>query len=199
MALERCSTLAHLTGKLFLRLSRWRVEGEIPSSSHVVIIAAPHTTNWDFVYLLAAAWSLRLRIHWLGKKQLFKFPFGGVMRALGGIAVDRSQRNDLVVQLTQTYAERDGFALVIPPSGSRSKAEHWRSGFYWVASSSGADIVCGFLDYPTRTAGLGLTFRPSGDVREDMDEVRAFYEPITGKYPERETPTRLREEISSAG
>lgn len=196
MALEQCSTLAHLIGKLFLRLARWRVDGEAPSGSHVVIIAAPHTTNWDFVYLMAAAWTLRVRIHWLGKQEIFKFPFGGIMRGLGGIAVDRSQRNDLVTQLSQTYAERDAFALVIPPSGSRSKAAHWRSGFYWVASASDADIVCGYLDYPNRTAGLGLTFKPSGDVSADMDRIRAFYQPITGKYPDRETPTRLREEVS---
>ncbi|MCR9278908.1 MAG: lysophospholipid acyltransferase family protein [Pseudomonadaceae bacterium] len=197
MALERCSILAHITGKLFLRLSRWRVHGEAPNSSHVVIIAAPHTTNWDFVYLLAAAWSLRVRIHWLGKKELFRFPFGGIMRALGGIAVDRSQNNDLVAELAETYAQRPAFALVIPPSGSRSRAKHWRSGFYWIASSAGADIVCGYLDYPKRTAGLGLTFKPSGDVSVDMDAIRAFYEPINGKYPERETPTRLREEASA--
>ncbi len=195
MALEQCSTLAHVTGKLFLRLTGWRVDGDAPLSSHVVIIAAPHTTNWDFVYLLAAAWTLRVRIHWLGKKELFRFPFGGVMRALGGIAVDRSQSNDLVAQLSQTYSQREAFALVIPPSGSRSKAEHWRSGFYWLASSTGADIVCGFLDYPAKTAGLGLTFKPSGKVGVDMDKIRGFYGPITGKYPELETPTRLREEL----
>ena len=93
---RRCSNLVRLIGKTFMFLSGWKVEGNIPARNKVIIIAAPHTTNWDFVYLLGAAYQLGLNIRWLGKQSLFRFPFGGIMRALGGIAVHRSKANGMV-------------------------------------------------------------------------------------------------------
>ena len=189
-------TIGRWVGLTFMALTGWRVRGQAPTSVRTVIIAAPHTTNWDFVYLMAAAMVLKVRIHWLGKKELFAFPFGGVMRALGGISVDRAVSTNLVEQVAGRFETTDKLTVVIPPSGTRGRATHWKSGFYWIAHNAGASIVCGYLDYAKREAGLGYTFEPSGIPAQDMPRVRAFYEPITGKYPDQTTPARLREESS---
>ena len=181
-------------GRAFMALARWRVSGAMPDGNKLVVIAAPHTSNWDFVYLLGAAFSLRVRIRWLGKQALFRPPFGIIMRALGGIPVDRSRSTNLVAQLTERFARSSHLVVVIPPSGTRSRAGHWKSGFYWTAHQSGAKVVCGFLDYPSRTAGLGYAFHPSGRVAEDMHAVRRFYRDKTGKYPRNESEVRLKEE-----
>jgi len=191
---SRGSLLACGAGKLFLRLTGWRVTGQLPDSPKLVVIAAPHTSNWDFVYLLAAAWSLRLRINWLGKSSLFSPPFGAVMRMLGGIPVDRSRASNLVDQLAQRFDKASSLAVVIPPSGTRGQTPYWKSGFYWTAYKARATVICGYLDYATRTAGLGHVFIPSGSVSDDMPAVRASYAGVQARCPERAGPIRLKEE-----
>ncbi len=186
--------IGHYVARLFLKLTGWHVAGGMPAAPRRVVIAAPHTSNWDFVYLLAAAMVLREPIYWLGKKELFTPPFGWFMRGLGGISVDRSTSTNLVDQVAGRIRAQDSMSVVIPPSGTRSSAPHWRSGFYWIARQAQAEIVCGYLDYAKREAGLGYHFAPSGDVQADMSAVREFYAPIQGKFPERNTPVRLKEE-----
>ena len=135
-----------------------------------------------------------MRPSWLGKQQLFKAPFGWFMRALGGVAVERGQRSNLVQQAAARFAEVERLFLVVPPSGTRSRAPHWKSGFYHIAHAAGVPIVCTFLDYARKVAGVGLVLMPSGDIAADMDKIRAFYGPIRGKYPENTTPVLLPEE-----
>jgi 1-acyl-sn-glycerol-3-phosphate acyltransferase len=191
---RRYGRFARMLGALFLRLSGWRVEGAFPSLPKAVLIAAPHTSNWDFPFMLACAYVLDLRPMWLGKQQMFRWPFGGFMRWLGGLPVNRAQRDDLVNQAVKRFAATPSLLLVVPPAGTRSKASHWKSGFYHIANGAGVPIVCTFLDYRTRVGGIGPTIIPSGDLRTDMSLVRNFYAGITGKYPEQTTPVRLREE-----
>ena len=186
--------IQHWLGRRFMQVSGWRVEGQRPDSPRTIVIAAPHTSNWDFVYLLGAAAVFRMKIHWLGKKELFRPPFGWLMRAFGGIPVERSKSTALVEQIVVQLQEEGERHIVVPPSGTRSRTDHWRSGFYWMAHDAQVPVVCGFLDYRRKVAGLGLTFVPSGDVAADMAEVRDFYRPIVGKYPERASTVRLREE-----
>ena len=186
--------IGHYVGRAFMSVTGWKVEGEIPTAERTVIIAAPHTSNWDFVYLLAAAMVLKVRICWLGKKELFRAPFGGVMRALGGIAVDRSQSTDLVRQVAEHLHAQAPISVVVPPSGTRSKAKHWRTGFYHIAQAADAQIICGYLDYRRKVAGLGYRFTPTDDISADMEPLREFYAPITARFPEYLTPVRLKEE-----
>jgi 1-acyl-sn-glycerol-3-phosphate acyltransferase len=160
-----------------------------------VVIAAPHTSNWDLPFMLALAYALGVRPSWLGKRELFRWPFGWIMRLLGGIPVDRSARGDMVRQAVERF-DAGGLFLVIPPSGTRGRAECWKSGFYHIARGARVPIACGYLDYARRVGGIGLVFTPSGDVRADMDRLRAFYAPIRGRYPAHTTPVRLREEDS---
>ena len=159
----------------------------------MVVIAAPHTSNWDFIYLMAAAWSFGISINWLGKDRLFRTPLGPLLRAMGGIPVDRSRPNNLVQTLLDRIRQGEGVSLVVPPSGTRRYTDHWKSGFYRIAEGAGIPMVCGYLDYHTRTAGLGPIIYP-GNLRSDMDALRAFYGPITARYPAQKSCIRLREE-----
>ena len=190
---RRCNPLAQLLGQLVLSVFGWRKAGQVPSARNIVIIAAPHTTNWDFIFLLAAAYSFGISVNWLGKDSLFRSPLGSILRFLGGVPVDRSKRNNLVQSLSAQIEHGSGIALVIPPSGTRRKTEHWKSGFYRIAEAAQIPLVCGYLDYQKKEAGLGLAFLPS-DLSQDMNRIREFYEPIVGKYPENKSRIRLSEE-----
>jgi 1-acyl-sn-glycerol-3-phosphate acyltransferase len=159
-----------------------------------VLIAAPHTSNWDLAYLLAFAGLFDVHISWLGKHTLFRPPLGAVMRRLGGIPVRRHRRGNLVTEVAGLFADREDLALVVPAEGTRSRAPHWKSGFYHIAREARVPIVCGYLDYARRRGGFGLTLTPTGNVRADMDRIRAFYADKVGRYPEKFGPVRLEDE-----
>jgi 1-acyl-sn-glycerol-3-phosphate acyltransferase len=131
----------------------------------------------------------------MGKHNLFKWPFGAIMRALGGIPVRRHERGNLVEASARIFDERDSLILVVPAEGTRSYAAHWKSGFYRIAERAGVPIVMSFLDFERKAGGFGPQLLPSGDLRGDMDEIRAFYSDKVGKYPEQFGPIRLKEEM----
>jgi len=194
MTSHRVGRLARGLGRLYLRLTGWRVEGRIPDTARAVVIAAPHTSNWDLPIMLAVSYVLGIRPAWLGKKELFRWPFGGVMRWLGGLPVDRRVRENHVQQAVAAFATADRLFLVIPPSGTRHKAAHWKSGFYHIARGAGVPVLCTFLDYTRKVGGIGPPVVPSGDIKADMDVIRAFYAGVEGRYPANHTPIYLPEE-----
>lgn len=196
--MPRCSTLAHWFGRAVIWLFGWRVSGSVPNSSKMIIIAAPHTSNWDLIFLLGAAYTLHLSINWLGKDGLFKSVAGPIMRFTGGIPVDRSRSNNLVTNLVEDIKARPSCAIVVPPAGTRHYTEYWKSGFYWMAMGARIPLVCGFLDYEKKEAGLGLSFMPTGDITADMNRIRAFYADIAAKYPEHKSRIRMREEDATS-
>ncbi len=167
----------------FLRLTGWRVEGALPAHAlRSVLIAAPHTSNWDLPYTLMVAFALRLNIRWMGKHGIFRAPFGGVMRWLGGIEVNREQSNNLVAASAKAIRESDGpLQLIVPPEGTRSKARYWKTGFYHIAREAQVPIVMAYMDYAHKRSGLGPLFEPTGDVDADMASIKAFYAPFKGK------------------
>jgi 1-acyl-sn-glycerol-3-phosphate acyltransferase len=179
---------------LFLRSSGWEAEGDRPAAKKYVLIAAPHTSNWDLFYVLALAWLLRVKISWMGKHTLFRGPMGTVMRALGGIPVRRSRSGNMVEQMADSFAGAGSLVLIVPAEGTRSYVPHWKSGFYHIARRAQVPIVLGYLDYARKRGGFGPELIPTGNVREDMDEIRAFYADVTGKYPEKFGEIRLKEE-----
>jgi len=184
--------------RLWLALWRWRtVPGPEPVPDRCVMIAAPHTSNWDFPITLAMASVSGVRINWLGKREMFAGPFGPIMRALGGVAVDRSAPGGLVEALAKKFADRDHLVLVVPAEGTRSRSEYWKSGFYRIAEAADVPIVCAFVDRRTRSGGFGPAVRTTGDLTADMDVIRAFYAGKTGLKPDRFGPIRLREEGDS--
>ena len=167
----------------FLRATGWKLDGQLPADQpKCVLIAAPHTSNWDLPYTLMVAFALRLNIYWMGKPQLFRGPWGPVMRWLGGIAVDRSQSTNLVSASAAAIRAADGaMCLVVPPEGTRSKTRQWKTGFYWIAHEAGVPIVMAYMDYPRKLSGLGPVFQPTGNVDADMAAIKAWYAPFKGK------------------
>jgi len=186
----------YFVGRAYLKVAGWKIEGELPDSAKGVLIAAPHTSGWDLPYMLAVAWTYRLDLNWIGKHTLFRGPIrGSFLRWLGGIAVDRRSRNGVVAQIVDHFDDSDAMALAIAPAGTRGQAKHWKSGFYHIAHGAQVPIICGFLDFKRKVGGVGPSFVPSGDIAEDMDRIRAFYDGIEGMHRDRKTAVRLREEM----
>ena len=177
------NTLLRWGSLAFLKLAGWRIEGALPADAgKSVLIAAPHTSNWDLPYTLMTAFVLGLHPYWMGKASIFRAPFGPVMRWLGGIAVNREQSSNLVAASVAALKAADGpVQLIVPPEGTRSKTRHWKTGFYYIAVGAEVPILLAYMDYANKRAGLGPAFRPSGDIERDMAEIKAFYAPFRGK------------------
>ena len=144
----------------FLGLSGWALEGKRPTLRAFVLIAAPHTTNWDLLYFLACAWAFGISPSWIGKHTLFRGPLGTVMRWLGGIPVDRTRPGGLVAELALVFAREPDLVLTVPPEGTRRRAEYWKSGFFQIALAAHVPIVLGYLDYERRRGGACLRAAP---------------------------------------
>ncbi|TVO76945.1 lysophospholipid acyltransferase family protein [Sedimenticola selenatireducens] len=188
------SLISYWVGRILLSILGWKVEGEVPPGCKFVLVGAPHTSNWDFPIGLATLYVFRLHVTWVGKDTLFKWPFGGFMRWLGGIGVDRSHPAGVADHLANRIKDAQSMVLVITPSGTRGKREYWKSGFYRIALAADVPLLCGALDYQSKTARLGLSFKPTGDLKSDMDRIRDYYKDMSAAYPENATPIRLREE-----
>ncbi len=150
-----------------------------------MFIAAPHTSNWDLPYTLMCAFALQLHIRWMGKASIFRFPFGALMRWLGGIPVDRSKANNLVAASAEAIRDAQGpLQLVVPPEGTRGRTRHWKTGFYFIAQQAGVPIVLAYMDYARKVAGIGPVFTPTGNVEADLAQIKQFYAPIRGRRPD---------------
>ncbi len=169
-----------------LKLPGWRVEGHFPADCpKCVLIAAPHTSNWDLPNTLMAGFALRANLYWMGKRSIFRPPFGAFMRWLGGIAVNREKSNNLVAASVEAIrAARGSLQLVVPPEGTRSKVRYWKTGFYYIAHGAGVPIVLSYMDYARKVSGIGPVFHPTGDIERDMATIKAFYAPFKGKNPD---------------
>ncbi|WP_018155091.1 1-acyl-sn-glycerol-3-phosphate acyltransferase [Demetria terragena] len=181
--------------RAFWTLSRWKLVSEPAPDRPTVLIGAPHTSNWDFPLMLAITWRLDMDVHWMGKKSLFAGWRGPVMRALGGIPVDRENPGNLIQDTVRRTATGEVFGLVITPDGTRQGHTHWKSGFYRIARETGMPVTLGYVDRTTMTTGLGPTIELTGEVPADMDRIRAFYADKAGFEPSRRVEPRLREEM----
>ncbi len=181
-----------MVGRAWLRAFGWQVAGGVPNVRKAVVVAAPHTSNWDLPFLLAIAWTLGVRIRWVGKHTLFRFPFGPLTRAVGGVSVDRRGSHDAVTAISELMKQYDDLLLVVPPEGTRHKADRWKTGFYYIALAADVPIVLGFLDYGKKRGGLGKIFHPTGVPEQDVAFLRAFYADIRGKYPQYESDVVFR-------
>lgn len=179
---------------LLLRIGGWRVEGEPPAARKYVLIAAPHTSNWDFIWVLSFGFHYGIKIRWVGKHTLFRWPYGWFMRMLGGVSVRRDRRQNFVKQMADALVAADSMCLVVPVEGTRGYVDHWKSGFYHIARTAGVPIVMSFLDYSRKVGGIGPTLEPTGNIRRDMDILRAFYAGKIGKVPANTSAIRLAEE-----
>jgi 1-acyl-sn-glycerol-3-phosphate acyltransferase len=177
------NTLLRAASAAFLRLNDWKVEGALPAQARkAVLIAAPHTSNWDLPYTLMVAFCLRLNIRWMGKASLFRGPLGPLMRWLGGIAINREKSSNAVAACAAALQQSTGpLQLVVPPEGTRGRTRHWKTGFYFIALQAQVPIVLAYMDYQRKVSGLGPVFTPTGDVERDMDEIKRFYLGVKGR------------------
>lgn len=188
-----------LLGRMILGAYGWKTVGEPPPDKKYVLVAAPHTSNWDFPFTIATFWKHRVKLHWVGKHTLFEGFFGGFFRAMGGIPVDRRSKNNLVQQLAERFAASDALALAVPVEGTRKRQEYWKSGFYHIARAANVPVVLGALDFVKKEATLGPAIVLTGDMKADMDRIRAFYADKQGKNPEWFGPIRLKDEETPPG
>lgn len=177
------SAVGRLFARIFLTAIGWKLEGELPETPKFVLIAAPHTSNWDLPIMLSLAFLLRARVFWMSKESVFRWPFGGLMRWLGGIPIDRSKPNGVVGQSIERFNNSDALILAVPPEGTRKKVRRWKSGFYHIAVGANIPVGLGFLDYKRRRGGVNGLFHPTGDYEKDLGELQSFYAGITAKYP----------------
>ncbi|HIJ81443.1 MAG TPA: glycerol acyltransferase [Desulfuromonadales bacterium] len=168
---------------LYLKCAGWRLSGELPAARRYVMIAAPHTSNWDLPMTLAVVFAFRLKVYFLAKHTLFIPPFGILLRWLGGVPVDRNKANNLVEQAVELFSRHDDLILVVPPEGTRKRVRYWKSGFYHIAHGANVPIALGFIDFKRKIAGVGGTHVPSGDFDNDLVKIQGFYADITGKNP----------------
>ncbi|MFZ6676196.1 lysophospholipid acyltransferase family protein [Undibacterium sp. Xuan67W] len=177
------NTFMRWASLLCLRLMGWTVEGNAPAAPKYVLIAAPHTSNWDFPVTLMVCFALRLNVYWMGKASLFPPVVGAVMRWLGGIPVNRERSGNLVQGTVDAFQQNQRLTVIVPPEGTRGKVTHWKTGFYYIAQGAGVPIALGYLDFKRKAGGIGRMFELSGDITADMTQIQAFYEGITGKNP----------------
>ncbi len=192
--------MRRLVPKLWAKASGFTVHPPTePVPAKCVVIAYPHTTNWDFPAALHIGDESGVTIKWLGKKQLFRGPMGPIMRALGGISVQRSGRQGLVNSIAEEFAKADRLHVVVPAEGTRSQVEFWKSGFYRIAEAANVPVLCAYVDGRTNSGGFGLVLNLTGDVKADMDRIRAFYADKTGLKGGTSSIPRMREEVAKQG
>lgn len=169
----------------FYRTRGWTAQGTPPADGRGVIIAAPHTSNWDFVNFVGLTDALGVNAHFMGKKELFRWPLRRFMHDMGGVPVDRSARNDYVAQMVAEFSRRKRFLLTVAPEGTRGAVRTWRTGFYYIALGAKVPLLVGMMDYGTKTGGLGPAIWPTGDYVADMKIVAEYYRSVTPRNPAR--------------
>jgi 1-acyl-sn-glycerol-3-phosphate acyltransferase len=178
---RRGSAFSAWLGRTVLRLMGWRFTGTFADEPRVVMIGAPHTTNWDFVVALSAAFSVRLGFSWVGKHVLFRWPAGIFFRYMGGIPVDRRRPQGFVQQMADEFAARRQFWLAIAPEGTRKTVQRWKTGFYHIAVAAGVPIQLVFFDYPRKNLHMGPVLWPSGDLDADLERILALFAERLGR------------------
>jgi 1-acyl-sn-glycerol-3-phosphate acyltransferase len=177
-----------------LRLRGWRLAGAAPPLRKYVVVLAPHTCNWDFPLAMLAASGYGIRLSWLGKHTIFRWPVARFLRGIGGIPVHRERHDGLVEQIAEAFAAADSLVIGMTPEGTRTATPYWKSGFYHMARRAGVPLVLASLDRPTRRITLGPVVILTGDPAKDMEPIRAFYAGARGIHPHKASTVRLLEE-----
>ena len=178
----RKNALMRFVGGAILKLMGWKINGPFPSVPKAVVIAAPHTSNWDFIIGIAAKFQLQLQIHWLGKDTLFRRPFAWLFQWLGGTPVRRSTPEGVVEQTVNLFKRHDQYLLGLSPEGTRKKVDQWKTGFYHIARGAGVPIVPVAFDYARKTILIGEPFLPSESMELHFAALRNFYSAVEGKF-----------------
>jgi 1-acyl-sn-glycerol-3-phosphate acyltransferase len=165
-----------------LRLSGWRLLGELPDVRKVILIGAPHSSYWDGVWGLTMKIALGINVNIMIKREVLEGPLGVILRPIGMIPINRSAALNVVGQMVQRFAEQDGMWLGITPEGTRKHVKQWKSGFLRIAREADVPILPVFIDYPSKSFTLGPLIRASDDPDADMATIRALFRPYRGKH-----------------
>ena len=171
-------------GKFFLTITGWKFKGDIPRSDRIILVAGPHTSNWDFLLALAFIFGLNLNVFWIGKHTLFKNGFSKIMRKLGGIPVDRASPELLMNEVSNILKRQQGVIIAISPEGTRKKVERLKSGFLRIAKTTNSQILLAGIDFESKLIHLGKLFQPSGNTESDLLNVHNYFRQFKGKRPE---------------
>lgn len=171
----------------FYRTRGWKAEGQVPAERRFILLAAPHTSNWDFVNFLGLTEDVGIKPHFMAKKSLFRGFWKNFLFDMGGVPVERSSSHNYVEQMVSEFNRRTDFILTIAAEGTRSYAAEWKTGFYHIAMGAKVPIILGFMDYARKVGGLGPTIWPTGDFVADMKKMAKFYATTTAKFPENAT------------
>ena len=183
--------LSQLSGWI-LKMLGWTIHVELPDIDKYVAIAAPHTSNWDFPLSILAAKAINLKVTWLGKHNLFRRPYGWFFRAIGGTPIRRDGGQNYMQQMTDLFNRSDHLVLALAPEGTRSKTNHWKTGFHAIARAANVPVLMGYMDHGKKQVGLGGLFYPSDDIEADFKLIREFYKTRRGKNPENESLIQVR-------
>ncbi len=167
-----------------MKIPGWRLNAHLPSLKKYIIIVAPHTSNWDFYFGVAAKFYLNLKAHWLGKHTIFRWPVKRLLIKIGGIPVDRSKRSGIVDQIVAYFNQSEEMILGLAPEGTRKRVSRWKTGFYYIALKARVPILLAYIDYAKKEIGTGPLLHPSGNIKHDFEIIREFYQHITPKKPE---------------
>ncbi len=189
----RVNPFAYMLSQVYSWITGWRAVGPLPPYSSYVVILAPHTSIWDVVNMVGVSLMLRKRGHWLVKHSAYRGPLKPILALVGAIPVYRHEHHNMVSQAVELF-KNGPMVLGIAPDGTRSYTDYWKSGFYHIALEAQVPIVCAFLDYEKKLGGNGMALFPTGDMKADMDKIRAFYETTTPCHPECWSRMRLRAE-----
>ena len=171
-------------GKFLMKISGWKTIGQLPKDQRVVLIAGPHTSNWDFVLAMSLILSLDVRIHWVGKHSIFKKGFRRLFKKMGGIPVNRVNPQALKTEIYNITERYRGFIIAISPEGTRKKVERLKSGFLRIANETNSKIMMVGVDFSNKTIEFGDFFSPSGDMDKDLKFIKDYFGNFTGKRPE---------------
>lgn len=181
---RRGNRLSRLIARSLMSMCGWRIEVDVPDLPKFVLIGAPHTSNWDFVLTLVTLFALSVKISWMAKQTLFRWPFNGLLEWLGGVPIDRTIQDDgIVIQTIEAFNSRDKFIIALMPEGTRTRVRRWKTGFYHIAQGAKVPIVLVRFDYDRKIMGVGPTIEPSGDIMADMAQIQSLFAAIKGKNP----------------
>ena len=172
-------------GKLGINLSGWTIKGMVPDEERIVIIAAPHTSNWDFILAMLTIFGLNIKIKWLGKDSIFKPGFKWFFNWLGGIPVNREEPNALIEHVVRIVEKEKAIVIAMTPEGTRKKVARWKTGFLRIAKLTKAKILLISINSQTKSIQIGNIFEPSGDTELDLNFIQDYYQNFKGINPEK--------------
>ncbi len=184
---KRGGRISQWIGRAALRMIGWRVAGDLPNLKHVVICAAPHTSNWDFIVAMAVVKAMGIKFSYLMKKEAFIWPFRRWFMSMGGIPLDRSAAEDTVEQIDQWFQTHEHVWLAITPEGTRSKVDKWKTGFLRIAYQAKVPVLLVAWHYPHKTLYLDRVWELSGDIEKDEAEIRSYMlDKFEGAHPQKQ-------------